>query len=268
MVPALVRRCGVRAVVALGVLALPTSSFSTIPGRAARAWTRFPRGQGLVYSESGATAAADRLASSPGLEVPEGFVLTDSLEPTDEELTNENMLRIILSMCTDQEVNLLVWKCLGYRKNSDGSWDNEKCFPKWREKYPEPPDLIGVTRTYTKEVDGPVMKANQALVRTVPMKFKQSIRDHLRPEGFFGFKLDELTPNKTRRAQVANWILYYREALHGVSLEELQRRKELERDVEQENKDARAAGKSVKIARPDGKQAWELTKEDNKEAQA
>ena len=40
----------------------------------------------------------------------------------------------------------------------------------------------------------------------------------LRPEGFNGFKLAELTPNKTRRAQCANWLLYYREALFGVKL--------------------------------------------------
>jgi hypothetical protein len=34
------------------------------------------------------------------------------------------------------------------------------------------------------KVDQPRMKANQALVRSVPMQFKQSIREHLRPEGY------------------------------------------------------------------------------------
>ena len=43
------------------------------------------------------------------------------------------------------------------------------------------------------------------------MEYKQSIRDQLRPLGFNGFQLAELTPNKTRRAQCANWLLYYRE---------------------------------------------------------
>jgi hypothetical protein len=71
----------------------------------------------------------------------------------------------------------------------------------------------------------------------------------LRPEGFNGFKLAELTPNKTRRAQCANWLLYYREALFGVSLEELQRRKA--EDVEAENFKLRMEGKSAKLAGPD-----------------
>lgn len=43
---------------------------------------------------------------------------------------------------------------------------------------------------------------NQALVRSVPMEYKRSIMEHLKPIGFTGYKLDELTPNRTRRAQV------------------------------------------------------------------
>ena len=39
--------------------------------------------------------------------------------------------------------------------------------------------------------------------------------------GFKGFKLNELTPNKTRRAQAVNWLLYYRETLYGKTVEEL-----------------------------------------------
>lgn len=194
------------------------------------------------------------MKSSPGLSVPEGFVLTPFGEPLAEELTNDNMLRIILSMCTDQEVNSLVWKCLGYRQTEGqqgGEWDNSLCFPKWRERFPEPPDFIGVTRVYAKEIDRPVMKANQALVRTVPMEHKQSIRTHLRPVGFRGFALEELTPNKTRRAQCANWLIYYRENLFGFTLEELKARKETERDVEKENFDKRERGEAIKTARPD-----------------
>ena len=38
----------------------------------------------------------------------------------------------------------------------------------------------------------------------------QGIKIKLRPLGFTGFKLDELTPNKTRRAQCVNWLLFYR----------------------------------------------------------
>ena len=46
--------------------------------------------------------------------------------------------------------------------------------------------------------------------------------------GFKGFKLKELTPNKTRRAQAVNWVLYYRETLFGKTLEELMAQRELE----------------------------------------
>ena len=40
-------------------------------------------------------------------------------------------------------------------------------------------------------------------------------------------KLADLTPNKTRRAQCANWLLYYREQLFGYTLEELTERRRL-----------------------------------------
>jgi hypothetical protein len=42
----------------------------------------------------------------------------------------------------------------------------------------------------------------------------------------------ELTPNKTRRAQCANWLLYYREELFGYTVEELRERKRLKQEAE------------------------------------
>ena len=53
--------------------------------------------------------------------------------------------------------------------------------------------------------------------------------------------------------------VYFREALFGVSLEELQRRKA--EDVEAENFRLRMEGKSAKIARPDGKTADQVLAE-------
>jgi hypothetical protein len=39
----------------------------------------------------------------------------------------------------------------GYRYiPSEGRWDNTNVFPRWREKYPDPPDLVGMTRVYEK----------------------------------------------------------------------------------------------------------------------
>ena len=72
----------------------------------------------------------------------------------------------------------------------------------------------------------------------------------LRPEGFNGFKLAELTPNKTRRAQCANWLLYYRSALWRRSLEELIAARD--RDVEAENRAAIERGESLRIVKGPG----------------
>lgn len=42
---------------------------------------------------------------------------------------------------------------------------------------------------------------------------------------------NELTPNKTRRAQCANWLIYYREELFGYTIEELSERRRLKREA-------------------------------------
>lgn len=150
-----------------------------------------------------------------------------------DEISNERLVRIVRLETTDEETNELVWRCLGYRRDTSGEWDSTDAFAKFREKYPQPPDLIGVTRTYSKEVDEPVLRANQALHRSIPMAYKQGLKTQLKPLGFTGFKLANLTPNMTRRAQVTNWILYYREALHGRTFGEVRRAKEEARRLEE-----------------------------------
>ena len=112
-------------------------------------------------------------------------------------------------------------------------WDCAKVFPKWAARYPEPPDVIGVTRKYYPEVDAPVKEACAALTRSVASEHKQGIKTTLKHLGWKGFKMDGLTPNMTRRAQAANWLLYYRRELRGVSVEELKRRR-AERAAEEE----------------------------------
>ncbi|CAN0484511.1 unnamed protein product [Ectocarpus sp. 12 AP-2014] len=147
-------------------------------------------------------------------------------EPTAEELSNENLIKIVAEKSTDEEVNVIVWKCLGYRYDAgEDAWKAVKVFPRWEAMYPEPPDLLGVTRVYEKSVDKPVLKAVQALIRAVPSEHKRCIVEQLRPIGFTGLTLDELTPNRTRRAQVTNFLLYFRDQLWGVPLEEVERRR-------------------------------------------
>lgn len=41
-----------------------------------------------------------------------------------------------------------------------------------------------------------------------------------------------LTPNKTRRAQCANWIIFYREELFGYTVEELREKRRLKKEAE------------------------------------
>lgn len=76
------------------------------------------------------------------------------------------------------------------------------------------------------------MKANQALVKSIPADNKQSLKEHLKALGFRGYQYAELTPNKTRRAQCANWIIFYREELFGFTVEELRERRSLKKRVE------------------------------------
>lgn len=101
----------------------------------------------------------------------------------------------------DATVNQLVWQCLGYRYNAASqTWDNSVVAPEWQEIYPEPPDFIS---------DRP---PNVKLVRSTPAANKQLLKDQL---GFQGYKVNELVPRKTRRAQISNWLLSHMK-LHGI----------------------------------------------------
>ncbi|KAL7549619.1 hypothetical protein ACHAWF_012886 [Thalassiosira exigua] len=163
------------------------------------------------------------------------FILSRSGPPTAEELSNEQMLQIVKIECSDLEVNTLVWKCLGYRFDEEGeSWSPVEVFPKWKERFPTPPDLIGMQRVYSREVDQPSLRSNQALVRSIPADNKQSLKTHLKPLGWTGYQYKGLTPNKTRRAQCANWLIFYREELFGYTVEELREKRRLKKEAEAE----------------------------------
>ena len=121
------------------------------------------------------------------------FIISRTGPPTPEEISNEQMLKIVKIECTDLEVNTLVWKCLGYRFNEEEEkWEPTEVFPNWKERFPDPPDLIGMQRVYTKEVDQPSLKSNQALVRSIPVDNKQSLKTQLKPIGWKGYKVSLL----------------------------------------------------------------------------
>lgn len=160
------------------------------------------------------------------------FILSRSGPPTIQELSNDQILLIVRDdIATDLEVNTLVWKCLGYRYDAvHERWEATHVFPKWKERFLDPPDLIGMRREYSKEIDSLSLRSNQALVKSIPMEHKQSLKTHLRPLGWKGYQYSELTPNKTRRAQCSNWLIYFREELFGYTIEELieKRRRKIE----------------------------------------
>lgn len=178
--------------------------------------------------------AADPMYAVRG-PVGEGdFVVSREGGPTAEELGNKNILRIVLSESTDLEVNTLVWKGLGYRFDAEKEeWNASKCFPKWKEKYATPPDFIGMRREYSREIDVISLRSNQALVKSVPVDNKQSLKEQMKPLGWKGFQYKELTPNLTRRAQCANWLVFFREELFGYTLEELRERRTRKKEAEE-----------------------------------
>lgn len=116
-------------------------------------------------------------------------------------LSTATIWGIINDEIDDATVNQMIWNCLGYRYDATTqTWDVSEVAPEWRETYPTPPDFIA---------DRP---PNVKLVRSTPVENKQLLKEQL---GFKGYKLDELIPRKTRRAQISNWLLSYMK-LNGI----------------------------------------------------
>ena len=159
--------------------------------------------------------------------------------PKLEELSNEQMLKIVQLECTDLEVNTLVWKCLGYRFDN-GVWTDAEVFPNWKQNYPPPPpDFINMQRVYSKQVDEPCLRVNQALVRSIPLDLKQQLKPALKPLGWTGYTMVGLTPNKTRRAQCANWLLFYRDHLFGKTIDQLREERRVKQEADAKAKEGR-----------------------------
>ena len=183
----------------------------------------------------GAEDCSDKKEMVPELRSKSPFILKIRGPLTAEELSNANLVKIVNLECSDLECDYLAWKCLGYKydETTEQFILSNDVFPKWAAKYPTAPDLIGLKRDYSPEVDKPVRDASMNLMRSIPRDYKGGVRA-LETEGFRGYKLKELTPNKTRRAQMVNWIIYYREQLWGKTLEQLkeERLKEVKKSEE------------------------------------
>ncbi|PXF48175.1 hypothetical protein BWQ96_02127 [Gracilariopsis chorda] len=130
-------------------------------------------------------------------------------------ITTDDLFKIIRGETPDEWVNEIVRTLLGWQQLDDGSWNDDQVKSAWKEIYPDgPPDFIGSVDDYSPARDRPVKIAMQRLTRSIPPDYKQSIREILGPLGFRGWKVEELTPNRTRRATAVNWILYWYRVHH------------------------------------------------------
>lgn len=126
------------------------------------------------------------------------------------KLTGQDLLAIIRGDTPDEWVNEIVRTFLGWRQMENGEWNDDMVEPRWKEVYTKgPPNFIGKEGDYTPKTDRPVKVAVQNLSRSIPPEHKQVLIPAMKPLGFSGWKVKDLNPNRTRRAQAANWIIYW-----------------------------------------------------------
>ena len=119
-----------------------------------------------------------------------GIIEVEGTPPDDVDAWTRPGLRLRsnkpdINFVSDAEVNNLMWRSLGYTyvgsapfdfgavTVSGSDWDNVNVFKKWVEKYPIPPDFIGMRRNYAKEFDEESLRSVQSLIRTIPLEHKQ-----------------------------------------------------------------------------------------------
>lgn len=127
-------------------------------------------------------------------------------------ITGSDLLRLVLQETPDSYVNEITRTLLGWLPLGDGDYDTTHVPSVWLDNYPDPkcpPDFIGSVDDYSPERDRPVKKAVQKLTRSIPQQYKQVLKEKLGPMGFNGWTIKDLTPNRTRRATVANFVIYW-----------------------------------------------------------
>lgn len=126
------------------------------------------------------------------------------------QITGQDLLAIIRGETPDEWVNEILRALLGWRQMENGAWNDDLVQPMWKKAYNKgPPNFIGIEGDYRPEKDRPVKIAVQNLSKSIPPEHKQSLKPAMKPLGFSGWKVADLTPNRTRRAQAVNWIIYW-----------------------------------------------------------
>ncbi|MEN9226054.1 MAG: DUF1823 family protein [Thermostichus sp. HHBFW_bins_43] len=106
-------------------------------------------------------------------------------------LNQETLQAILNNELSDDTVNALVLQSLGFRYDEDSqTWDPSGADPTWQGE--------GIPHFIENRPD------SVKLTRSIAPENKQLLKEVL---GFQGYKVKELTPQKTRRATAANWLL-------------------------------------------------------------
>ena len=107
------------------------------------------------------------------------------------DLTLDTIHAILDGTLDDATVNALVLRSLGFTYDPDHQiWDPSQADPNWPQD--PTPDVIANRKDSVR------------LTRSIPPEDKQLLKEQL---NFPGYKVNELTPTKTRRATAANWLL-------------------------------------------------------------
>lgn len=106
-------------------------------------------------------------------------------------LNKETIAAILSGELPDDTVNALVLQSLGFRYDkARQTWDPSEADPAWQGE--------GIPHVIQNRPD------SVKLTRSIAPENKQLLKEVL---GFTGYKIHELTPQKTRRATAANWLL-------------------------------------------------------------
>ncbi len=107
------------------------------------------------------------------------------------DLSIDTVWAILNGQLEDEVVNALVLRSLGFRYDeSTQTWDPSQADPAWQTG--DIPHFIANRKDIVK------------LTRSIPAEDQQLLKEQLK---FPGYKIHELTPQKTRRATAANWLL-------------------------------------------------------------
>ena len=122
-------------------------------------------------------------------------------------ISRKLLFLVLEDKVSDVFVCELVWERLFYirgKKNND--WISSEFTPAyWSEKFVKAPQIIS-ERT-----------ASVHLTQSIPKEHKQRLKNFL---NFKGYKINELSPRRTRRATAVNWLIYWSIESNSFSLKE------------------------------------------------